>query len=96
MSIRLRVTDFDYALPAGLIAQVPSPERDRSRLLVLDRATGALRHQIFRDLPELLTPGDLLLINEAKVFPARLVGSSERGHKVEILLIQEIDRKSVV
>ncbi len=91
MPIPLRVTDFDYTLPAELIAQTPSPERDHSRLLVLDRATGALEHHIFRGLSELLTPGDLLVINEAKVFPARLVGSSERGHAVEILLIREIE-----
>lgn len=90
MSSPLRVADFDYTLPAELIAQAPSPERDRSRLLVHDRHAGGLRHQIFRDLPELLTPGDLLVINEAKVLPARLFGSSERCHAVEVLLIQEI------
>jgi len=89
--ISLRVTDFDYCLASELIAQAPASERDHSRLLVLDRATGTLRHQLFRDLPELLTPGDLLVINEVKVFPARLFGSSARGHGVEILLIQEIE-----
>ena len=91
MSIPLRLADFDYSLPAELIAQSPCAERDHSRLLVLDRASGARRHLTFRGLLELLTPGDLLVINEAKVFPARLFGLSERHHGVEVLLIQEIE-----
>jgi S-adenosylmethionine:tRNA ribosyltransferase-isomerase len=74
-----------------LIAQVPAPERDASRLLVLDRNTGSLRHRIFRDLPEHLVPGDLLVVNEAKVLPGRLFGRSQRGHAVEILLLHEIE-----
>jgi S-adenosylmethionine:tRNA ribosyltransferase-isomerase len=74
-----------------LIAQVPAPERDASRLLVLDRTTGGLRHRIFRDLPEHLVPGDLLVVNEAKVLPGRLHGRSQRGHAVEILLLHEIE-----
>lgn len=90
VSISPRTADFDYALPADLIAQTPAPERDRSRLLILDRKTGALRHGIFRDLPEHLVSGDLLVINDAKVLPMRLFGRSARGHAVEILLLQEI------
>ena len=91
MSIPLRVADFDYALPTDLIAQAPAPERDRSRLLVLERQTGALRHRTFCDLAEHLVQGDLLVINETKVFPARLFGRSERRHAVEVLLIQETE-----
>ena len=91
MSIPLRVADFDYALPTDLIAQAPAPERDRSRLLVLERQTGALRHRTFCDLAEYLVQGDLLVINEVKVLPARLFGRSERGHAVEVLLIQEAE-----
>jgi len=94
MSIPLRVADFDYALPTDLIAQAPAPERDRSRLLVLERQTGALRHRTFRDLAEHLVQGDLLVINETKVFPARLFGRSERRHAVEVLLIQEAEGDS--
>ena len=90
MPISLRTTDFDYALPPDLIAQVPAPVRDHSRLLILDRTTGSLRHRIFRDLAEHLVPGDLLVINEAKVLPGRLFGQSERQHTVELLLLQEI------
>lgn len=90
--ISLRTADFDYTLPADLIAQLPARERDRSRLLVLDRKTGAMRHRIFCDLAEHLVPGDLLIINEAKVLPGRLVGRSNRWDAVEILLLQEIEQ----
>ncbi len=91
MSIPLRTADFDYILPPDLIAQAPAPERDRSRLLVLNRNTGALQHRIFRDLPEYLLPGDLLIINEVKVIPARLFGRSERRHLIEVLLLCEVE-----
>jgi len=91
MSVPLHVADFDYALPTDLIAQTPAPERDRSRLLVLEREGGALRHRTFCDLAEHLVQGDLLVINETKVFPARLFGRSERRHAVEVLLIQEAE-----
>ena len=87
----LRTADFDYALPGELIAQTPAPERDGSRLLILDQKASSLRHRIFRDLAEHLIPGDLLVINEAKVVPARLFGRSARHHAVEILLLQEIE-----
>ena len=66
--------EFDYPLPSELIAQRPLPERDASRLLVLDRATGAFQDRAFRELPQVLSPGDLLVFNNTKVFPARLLG----------------------
>ena len=91
MSNPLRTADFDYILPPDLIAQAPAPERDRSRLLVLDRNAGVLQHRIFRDLPEYLLPGDLLVINEVKVIPARLFGRSERRHLIEVLLLCEVE-----
>ncbi len=91
MSIPLRTADFDYILPPDLIAQAPAPERDRSRLLVLNRNMGALQHRTFRDLPEYLLPGDLLVVNEAKVIPARLFGRSERRHLIEVLLLCEVE-----
>jgi S-adenosylmethionine:tRNA ribosyltransferase-isomerase len=91
MTAPLRVADFDYALPRDLIAQAPALHRDGSRLLVLDRGTAALRHRVFRDLPSLLAPGDLLVVNDARVIPARLDGLSDRSRRVEILLIQEVE-----
>ena len=68
----LRVSDFDFHLPPELIAQQPPPERGLSRMLVLHRATGALRDALFADLPSLLQPGDLLVLNNSRVIPARL------------------------
>jgi S-adenosylmethionine:tRNA ribosyltransferase-isomerase len=68
----LRVDDFDFELPAELIAQQPPAERGQSRMLVMDRATGSLRDASFSDLPSLLEPGDLLVLNDSRVIPARL------------------------
>jgi S-adenosylmethionine:tRNA ribosyltransferase-isomerase len=85
------IAEFDYELPPEAIAQEPLPERDASRLLVLDRQAGRLRHQRFRDLPELLAPGDLLVVNRSRVFPARLLGHRVGGGKAEILLLRRLD-----
>ena len=85
------VAEFDYPLPAGLIAQEPLPERDASRLLVLPRARGEPRHCSVRELPRLLQPGDLLVVNDARVIPARLRGRKEgTGGKVELLLVEPL------
>ncbi len=85
----LRVADFDYELPPQLIAQTPLPDRDRARLLVLDRATGAIEHSWVYELPRWLRPGDLLVANNSRVIPARLhARKAQTGGKVEILLLQ--------
>jgi S-adenosylmethionine:tRNA ribosyltransferase-isomerase len=84
-----RLTDFDYDLPSAQIAQDPLPDRSASRLLVLDRATSATRHLYFRDLPELIPPGDLLVINTSRVIPARLHGTRDSGQAAELLLVRE-------
>jgi S-adenosylmethionine:tRNA ribosyltransferase-isomerase len=84
-----RVSDFDFALPEGLIAQDPLP-RGASRLLVLNRATGAVDHSTVRDLPRFLTAGDLLVANDTRVFPARLLGHRvPSGGAVECLLLSK-------
>jgi S-adenosylmethionine:tRNA ribosyltransferase-isomerase len=85
------LTDLlDYDLPAHLIAQEPVPDRDAARLLVVDRSTGRLRHNHFRDLPDLLNPGDLLVLNDTRVLPARVVGRREKtGGKWEGLFLHE-------
>jgi S-adenosylmethionine:tRNA ribosyltransferase-isomerase len=86
-SVSVNVSDFDFDLPEDLIAQSPAPERDASRLLVVPR-DGPFDHRTFKDLPGLLAPGDLLVLNETAVFPARLLGRRPRtGGKVEILLL---------
>jgi len=79
---------YDYPLPSELIAQAPPARRDASRLLVLDRATGTLSHREFADLPELLRPGDLLVANRSRVFPARLLGRRPGGGEAEVLLVR--------
>jgi S-adenosylmethionine:tRNA ribosyltransferase-isomerase len=85
----VRIEDFDYALPGELIAQRPLAERDASRLLQVDRATGALAHRNFPDVVELLRPGDLLVVNDTRVIPARLLGKkADTGGKVELLLVR--------
>ena len=83
------ISDFDFALPPELIAQEPSEERDASRLLVLDRRTGAIEHRVFRDLPDLLAPGDLLVRNRSRVIPARLLGRRDSGGEAEVLLVRD-------
>jgi S-adenosylmethionine:tRNA ribosyltransferase-isomerase len=85
----MRIAEFDYDLPAERIAQEPLAERDASRLLVLDRAGGAWRHHVFHDLPDLLRPGDLVVVNRSRVFPARLLGTRSGGGRAEVLLLRE-------
>jgi S-adenosylmethionine:tRNA ribosyltransferase-isomerase len=81
---------FDYELPPRLIAQHPPAERDAARLMVLDRAAGAIAHHVFRELPDLLRPGDLLVLNDTRVLPARLVGVREKtGGRWEGLFLRE-------
>ena len=70
----MRSDFFDYDLPPHLIAQEPCAERDHSRLLVVNRAAGSLRHHVFHELPDLLNRGDLLVLNDTRVVPARLLG----------------------
>jgi S-adenosylmethionine:tRNA ribosyltransferase-isomerase len=86
----MRTDDFDYDLPEHLIAQEPCPERDRSRLMVVRRAEGVIEHRAFADLPDLLAPGDLLILNDTRVIPARLIGRRARtGGKWEGLFLRE-------
>ena len=88
----LQTADFDYRLPHELIAQEPSPRRDDSRLLVLDRGSGAIHHSAFRRLGDWVAPGDLFVANNSKVIPARLRGVRlGSGGKIEILLLRRSD-----
>ena len=83
----MRIEEFDYNLPKSLIAQYPSPRRGESRLMVLSRTQGTIEHRNFGDIPDYLRSGDLLVMNNTRVLPARLIGKKETGGKVEILLI---------
>jgi S-adenosylmethionine:tRNA ribosyltransferase-isomerase len=97
----VKVSDFHFDLPADLIAQHPPAERGASRMLVFDRATGDVRDAMFRDLPQLLRPGDLLVLNDSRVLPARLFArraglntqqkSPEPTGTIEVLLTEQID-----
>jgi S-adenosylmethionine:tRNA ribosyltransferase-isomerase len=84
----MNLKEFDYQLPESLIAAFPSRERAGSRLLVMRRATGEIVHSVFAELGNFLDPGDLLVLNDTKVFPARLRGTKDSGGKVEVLLIE--------
>lgn len=90
-SLSLRVSDFDFDLPSELIAQAPPELRGASRLMRLDRASGAVAHGLFSELPALLRRGDLLVLNDTRVFPARLLGYREPGRgAVECLLVARL------
>jgi len=92
-SLGLNLSDLAFHLPPELIAQTPPAERGQSRLLTLDRATGGVNDRCFTDLPSLLRPGDLLVVNDSQVFPARLLGVRRpgRGH-AECLLVRQTDQ----
>lgn len=87
----MHTADFDYELPERCIAQEPWPVRDECKLLVMDRSTGALQDRIFRDVLDYLAPGDVLVANETRVLPARLLGAKQgTGGAAEVLLLREV------
>jgi S-adenosylmethionine:tRNA ribosyltransferase-isomerase len=89
----MRIEDFDYSLPKELIAQAPEGERPASRLLVLDRSDRSVRHRHFADIVECLREGDLVVLNDTKVIPARIPARKQTGGAVDILLTERIDGK---
>lgn len=86
----MRTSDFEYDLPPSLIAQEPLPERAGSRLLILDRASGAIRHGRFPDIVDLVAPEDVLVVNTSRVIPARLRGTRDTGAAAELLLVRDL------
>ena len=93
-----RIEDYDYFLPPELVAQYPLAERDASRLLVLHRDGGEIRHAGFRELAAALDENDVLVVNDTRVFPARLLGHKDSGGKVELLLhhLPEVEANGAV
>lgn len=88
----MKLSDFQYTLPENLISQYPAENRDEARMLVVNRETQKMSHLHFRDIPEFLRKGDCLVINETKVFPARLLGTKEKTQaSVEIFLLRELE-----
>jgi S-adenosylmethionine:tRNA ribosyltransferase-isomerase len=90
-SSEMQTSDFDYNLPESSIAQTPAEPRDSSRLLVLHRESGKLEHRIFRDVTDYLKAGDLLVLNQTRVIPARIFARKETGGRVELLLLRRRD-----
>lgn len=86
----MKKSDFYFDLPEELIAQTPLEQRDASRLLLLDKNTGATEHKHFYDLPDYLEPGDCLVLNDSRVLPARLMGNRMTGGAVEVLLLRDL------
>ncbi len=87
----MKTSDFDYQLPRELIAQTPEEPRDGSRLMVVRRSDGSITHRRFHDIPYLLDPGDLIVLNDSRVIPARLKGQRANGGRVEILLLRRLE-----
>ena len=88
----MKTSDFDFYLPEELIAQHPLEKRDYSKLMVLDKATGKIEHKHFDNVIEYLNPGDILVLNNTRVMPARLIGEkAESGGKIEFLLLKRIE-----
>ncbi|MEN2984035.1 MAG: tRNA preQ1(34) S-adenosylmethionine ribosyltransferase-isomerase QueA [Dictyoglomaceae bacterium] len=89
----LKLSDYDYYLPEELIAQEPANPRDSSRLMVISRKTGEISLHIFRDIKNFLKSGDVLVLNDTKVIPARIYGKKETGAKIEVLLLKKIGER---
>ncbi|WP_263078823.1 tRNA preQ1(34) S-adenosylmethionine ribosyltransferase-isomerase QueA [Endozoicomonas sp. Mp262] len=92
----MQVSDFDFDLPDAQIARFPAEERTGSRLLCLDGASGKTRHRQFAEIEDLLQPGDLLVLNNTRVIPARLYGRKESGGKIEMLVERVVDDRRVL
>ncbi|MCB9175351.1 MAG: tRNA preQ1(34) S-adenosylmethionine ribosyltransferase-isomerase QueA [Flavobacteriales bacterium] len=91
----MKLSKFKFDLPAELLAEHPSPERDESRLMVLHRSTGQIEHRLFKDLIEYFDEGDLMIMNDTKVFPARMYGNKEKtGARIEVFLLRELNREN--
>jgi len=88
---KFSVSDFDYVLPGGMIAQYPSEKREESKLMVVNRKEKSISIDIFKNIPNYLNPNDFLVMNETKVIPARLVGIKPTGGKIEVLLLEQVD-----
>jgi len=85
----MKLSDFDYHLPKHLIAQSPVEQRDNSKLMIVD---GRIRHKMFYNLPDYLESGDVVVLNDSMVVPARIIGKKETGGRVEVLIIKNIDK----
>ena len=92
----MHIDQFDYSLPSDLIAQAPKPFRSHSRLLYVDRRQRRLQDRYFYELPNFLQPGDLLVLNDTQVIPARIYGRKSSGGRVEIMLERQLDTNRIL
>ena len=91
----MKLSQFKFNLPHDLIAMYPPKEREDARMMVLHRDTQTIEHKTFRDILEYCNAGDLFVINNSRVFPARLYGEKEKtGAKIEVMLLRELDEES--
>jgi S-adenosylmethionine:tRNA ribosyltransferase-isomerase len=88
----MKLSEFKFDLPPGLLALYPEENRDESRLMVVHRDSGKIEHKIFKDLLDYMNDGDGMIINDTRVFPARLYGNKEKtGAKIEVFLLRELN-----
>ncbi|MBG14751.1 MAG: tRNA preQ1(34) S-adenosylmethionine ribosyltransferase-isomerase QueA [Crocinitomicaceae bacterium] len=93
----MKLSQFEFDLPNDLIAEFPSDQRDESRLMVVHRDTGKIEHRVFKDVLEYFEDGDTMVVNDTKVFPARMYGNKEKtGARIEVFLLRELNRESLL
>jgi S-adenosylmethionine:tRNA ribosyltransferase-isomerase len=93
--MKMKTSDFNFKLPEELLAEHPSEHRDEARLMVLDRKTQTIEHKLFKDMIDYFDDGDVMILNNTKVFPARLMGNKEKtGAKIEVFLLRELDAET--
>lgn len=93
----MKLSEFDFELPADLISEYPTDERDESRLMVVNREKGTIEHKMFKDVIDYFDDGDVFVLNNTKVFPARLYGNKEKtGARIEVFLLRELNRDSLL
>lgn len=94
---KMKLSEFSFDLPDELIAEYPSENRDEARLMVVHRDTGKIEHRLFKDIIEYFTEGDVMIMNNTRVFPARMYGNKEKtGAKIEVFLLRELNRESLL
>lgn len=94
---KMKLSDFSFDLPDELVAEYPSENRDEAKLMVIHRATGKIEHKLFKDLITYFSDGDVMVMNNTRVFPARMYGNKEKtGAKIEVFLLRELNRESLL
>jgi S-adenosylmethionine:tRNA ribosyltransferase-isomerase len=93
----MKLSEFDFDLPSELIAEYPQENRDEAKLMVIHRSTGKIEHKLFKDIINYFQDGDVMIMNNTKVFPARMYGNKEKtGAKIEVFLLRELNRESLL